>query len=121
MSEPSDRRGFLRQNAKPATLKELAAVQFEPIEGDPNEHTGPSPDEWVGDLTTFRIAYRLLFQTKGQLVDMVDSIGAEKLDEIATAIANMSDRLEAYREVLQSAEVRLISALAVVGLRMGAA
>lgn len=101
----------------PATLEQIAALEFEPVRGEGDGHKLPSPNEWLDDLVTLRIAYHMVFRTKEQLVDLADGVGGEKAEGVASDITNLGERLRGYADLMSSAEVRFMSALAVVELR----
>lgn len=106
-----------RVKDRPATLEEMASIEFEGCVGDPTG--GPLPDlaEWGEILGTVRSAWRLLFKSKGETAEMVERLGDEISDDLATSLTSTAQRLAAVLEVVRSAEGRLLIGMSVAALR----
>ncbi|MCP4559709.1 MAG: hypothetical protein GY873_20515 [Bosea sp.] len=106
-----------------ASIEDLAEAEFEPW----IEAAGDSPDSEKLDeqmracIVTLRIAWRVMHSKKASLVTMFrtidDELGASMKDDFISSI----DWLKGALKLLDAAEVRLLSAGAVVELEARAA
>jgi hypothetical protein len=109
----------------PPSVEELAALNFEPWVDEAGDWKPPlSPADWQrfnkeGGIG-IRVAWKVLHQTKQQLMNSTfekDGDQERHLGEImADLISNSKLELEAIKTVLETAELRILCAMATRGL-----
>jgi hypothetical protein len=84
----SDGRADLAKARKIATEKEIAAMDFKAWRHSADQWTPPTDEEWskIGEnkLPTLHIARHILYKSKSELMDIIDS----KNDETYFAMCN---------------------------------
>ncbi len=99
------------ESGKPATLEQLAAMDFEPWRHAEGDWEPPSNKEWNGMLITIRLAYATMFRSKAQLIDMVVKEEEAAMD-MAEAVFNVADFCKGLSALMDAAETRLMVACA---------
>jgi len=106
---------------RPATAREIAELEFEPLTDDHlAEIIPPSKDEWdsIGNthLVAWRMAWVSLRKTKPELVDMLRKIGGDEQvsDAYLGGIERAISFFDAALGLLKSADARILCAGAVL-------
>ena len=108
-----------KANAKPATLAEMAAVEFEPW-NPANGYAVPPMGEWreraEDHLVTVRIAENILYKTKSELKGVLASIDNETGDQLFQSFVSAIEFFTAHKSILEAAEARILAAGAALEL-----
>ena len=101
--------------AEPASIEEMATVEFTPWARHDSEWTPPSNEEWTSlanpHLISVRLAWLTLHKSKGELIEAAEHLGGEALMDLVGQIGRSADRFEGLRQLLASAETRIMCAL----------
>ena len=110
-------------SAEPATIEQMAAMNFKPWEHTENEWKPPSNTEWNSHGTYLlpftRLAWLSMFKTKAELETIAEELEDEQFEELVNGIIHSLEFFENFVTVLRSAEVRIMCAEAAVALRNG--
>ena len=101
---------------EPASIDELAALEFAPWQGRAEGWTPPSNSEWANlanpHLISVRLAWVTLHKSKNELVSIAAELGEEALMELVGQIGRSADWFEGLHKLLASAECRIVCAYA---------
>ena len=101
---------------EPATSEWLAKQDFEPW--DVASLPVPSPQEWAGDANQrtliLELATKAMSKSKDDLVDHARILGAPSFLTLMEHIIKTRDWFEAWTDLLNAAETRLLVAAAVL-------
>jgi hypothetical protein len=104
-----------KRKEKVATAADVAAINFQPLSANElADIKPPTADEWLQYLKMLRIGYRMLSRTKEQMKGVArvfDDLGEEGAKDFEKFAATISI-LKGYAAMLESAEMRLMSAAA---------
>lgn len=102
---------------EPASIDEMAALEFTPWQGHEGEWTPPTNKEWTGlanpHLVSVRLAWATLHKSKEELIAVAEQLGDKALMELVGQIGQSADWFEGMHRLLACAECRLICAFAV--------
>lgn len=100
--------------AAPATVEELAALDFTQWQRSPDEWTPPSNEEWADlanpNLVTVRVAWMVMHKTKAELITMLEEIEDDLGDDMFDRLQHTSDFFRGMLAVSEGALMRLCSA-----------
>ncbi len=117
---PKDKPGRMAKE-EPVTIEQMAAMNFEPWKHVADEWSPPSNKKWADDasfvLPPVRIAWILMYQTKAELENIVETLEDEPFDEMVNGISDAKKFFEGFARVLAGAEGRLLCAASSVGVR----
>ena len=110
-------------SAEPATIEQMAEMNFRPWEHTEDEWKPPSNTEWNSHGTHLlpftRLAWLSMFKTKAELETIAEELEDEQFEELVNGIIHSREFFENFVMVLRSAEVRIICGEAAVELRNG--
>jgi hypothetical protein len=107
---------------KVATIEELAAVEFEPVDLSAKWAGYDWVEEWRGTGAFIRLAIGFLGKSKPELVAAVESIldkddGQKLHEDFVEYLQTTQQRLQDYIEMLHAVEIRCLVASAALCLR----
>jgi hypothetical protein len=101
---------------KLVTIEQAAAMEFEPWEPTPDGWRVPSNEEWmpfgVWSLPSVRIAWMMMFKTKGELETICQKLDGDAFDDILRGIGDARAAFGEFVDVLSGAEGRIMCAAA---------
>lgn len=106
---------------KPATVAEMAAIEFEAWQHTQDDWRPPSDEEWTTlaeqHIVVIRIAWAMMLRTKPEFIEELAAIGDEALAETLNHLAETEDFFRGVLGVLEAAHARALSASAALILR----
>src|SRR5690349_15467280 len=94
----------------------MAHLDFEPWKQTDDSWAPPTNEEWTllanPHLISVRMAWLALHKSKGELVAVANELGDDGLMELVRQIGQSADWFKGLQQVLESAECRLMCALA---------
>jgi hypothetical protein len=101
-------------SGKVVTISQAATMKFKPWRHKSDEWVPPSNEEWsrLADphLIMIRMAWRLLYKTKPQLVKFLKDIDNDAGSALLQNISSTEEYLKALHAVVAAAEARLFCA-----------
>lgn len=101
---------------EPASIEDMAALDFTAWQGRAEGWTPPSNSEWANlanpHLISVRLAWVTLHKSKNELVSIAAELGEEALMELVGQIGRSADWFEGLHKLLASAECRIVCAYA---------
>jgi hypothetical protein len=101
-----------RKRSKFASLKDFAAVEFQPWTRRPDGKMLPSAELMKQIGISARLAYAILLRTKAELMDMRKQVGDEALDEVMNGMQADREAAKELVKMMEAAQLRMISAVA---------
>ena len=103
---------------EPASIDELAALEFAPWQGRAEGWTPPTNEEWTNlanpHLISVRLAWLTVHKSKDELIAVADELGDQGLMELVGQIGQSADWFDGMHKLLASAECRIMCAYAVL-------
>ena len=100
-------KGAARASGRPMTMAGAAALEFEPWE-DNGDCSLPKAEEWATMLFTLRLAWRVMFLSKAQLVEAISN-EEDVMGDLMKDLAGASGALKGLRALVDGAEMRLLA------------
>lgn len=105
----------------PATLDQMASLNFEPWKHEEGEWTPPSDEEWARlanpYLVTVRIAWLVMHKSKPELIEMLDALEDDAGHDMKDRFIGTIEWFKGMLAILEGAEARILCAGAVVAMR----
>ena len=91
----------------------LATIKFDGL----GEHSGPTKDEWVKNLTLLRITLQVLKYDDEGLAELVRVLDDPAVfEEIVENLIDLKDRMDCISEMAEAAAARIVAALTRVSM-----
>ena len=100
------------EQAELATMADYAAMAFEPLSKETLEAIKPDDTEWGVYAKSLRFAYLVLGKTKEETKEAARKLGEKNAALLFESFDCTSQQLRAYADVVDAADVRLLSAFA---------
>jgi hypothetical protein len=101
---------------EPASIEEMAALEFAPWQALTTGWAPPTNEEWSGlanpHLISVRLAWLTVHKSKDELIAVADELGDQGLMELVGQIGQSADWFEGLHKLLASAECRIMCAYA---------
>jgi hypothetical protein len=94
---------------EPATLEQLAAMEFEPWAGKSEGTKSLTDESWINHRVPVIFAHAIMFMSKRDLINVHRDVDPDHVDQLMANIFETAEWLKALASMLEGAQTRLIA------------